>query len=356
MPDSIFLGTRGINLNTSWKQFATQALELCQLEILGGLTAAPGPDGRMVEGGPARSELAAVVQRRLASLKPTTKRGPRDFQRGASIRTDEIQRTKALALRYRVNLRADKTPLDQIDIPGTFAYLREEATNERRVLAMHDALFDVHMSVPAPVPTPPQHNNLMFRLHQVRCVDETNPEWWGSDEIAIGGVAISPNGTSAQISEYSVGGGFDDGDTKNYSPPRVLHTFPLSGLSYPAVFSVAVALAEKDSGGFGSFLSSLWNEVKKKVSQIIAAAVTAITGISGPIATIISNVVTTVLGWLVDWLIGLFGDDVFPVRTVSIRLESRTAHFGGSDASATYTLSTAAYGGSYRVSYSWSLS
>lgn len=367
MPEAILFGTRQASLNPTWKQLAEQAKELCQLEIMSGLLAAPGADGQRVLGGPAKSEMATLVQQRLASLRTDTKRGPRDYKRMVSVNPTEVERIRNLALRYRVNLKSDQVPLHQIDIPATFSYLKKEVDSPRRLSAAHDAIFDIrlsdvqdrptaHPALPGPPPPPPPaHSKLHFRLHQVRCLDETNPEWWGSDEISFGGVAIPPNGITAPISELFVGGGFDDGDAKNYSPPRVMHTFSLQGLSYPAVFSVAIALAEKDCGGFATFLANLWAAVQGKVSEIIAKAIAAITGLPEAVTTIISNVVSIVLGWIVDWLIGLFGDDVFPVKTVTVRISSQGMHFAGSDTSSTYSVSTSAHGGSYRVSYSWQL-
>ena len=68
-------------------------------------------------------------------------------------------------------------------------------------------------------------DKLAFYITKVKCVDETNPEWWGHDEIAIAGMSTDEDGDVKKISEKYVGGGFDDGDTKHYRPHWKYHWF-----------------------------------------------------------------------------------------------------------------------------------
>ena len=53
----------------------------------------------------------------------------------------------------------------------------------------------------------------------MKCNDETNTEWPGSDEIAIGAITVDEDGDTNKIAETYVAGGFDDGDRKVYDRP-----------------------------------------------------------------------------------------------------------------------------------------
>jgi len=49
---------------------------------------------------------------------------------------------------------------------------------------------------------------------QMKCLDESNPEWWGSDEIVTFWAIVADDQVwSKNTGEY---GGFDDGDVKSY--------------------------------------------------------------------------------------------------------------------------------------------
>ncbi len=95
------------------------------------------------------------------------------------------------------------------------------------------------------------NKGLRFRVNQVRCIDETDPEIFGKDRIAMGGTATDDRERTTVINQFTVGD-FDDGDQVSY-PPKVLKTFDLSGGNYPKTFFVVLALAEKDAGASATF-------------------------------------------------------------------------------------------------------
>lgn len=194
-------------------------------------------------------------------------------------------------------------------------------------------------------------------LHKVRCVDETNPEWGGDDEIALGGTTIDETGDAKKVGEFMVRDDFDDNEQKVYSPAKVFTWFNLlEGTEWPKNYFVTFVLAEKDMGGLAEFLNKLLDKVKTEVVAAISAAIGGAIGASGgPIGAIIGAVVGWVVGWVFDWLKSWWSDDVFSPKTVSVSIPSRNATWGGAKQSAQRTLRFVGYGGTYDVTYSWYL-
>lgn len=207
-------------------------------------------------------------------------------------------------------------------------------------------------------------DKLGFYITRIKCVDETNPELWGSDEIAIAGVSVDEDGDSKKISENYVGGGFDDGDQKNYSPHWQYHWFGMQeGKYWPKAYKIALVLAEKDNGGLSNFLNTIWEKVSEKVKEAIAKAITgALSGYVGPaIAAAIGQAVAWIVDKLVGWIINSFKDDIFPVFTASCTVPSFNARWNysnGTWGSPTSDLRTAhfyGHGGHYIVDYYWKM-
>lgn len=207
-------------------------------------------------------------------------------------------------------------------------------------------------------------DKLGFYVTRVKCVDETNPEFWGSDEIAIAGVSVDEDGDSKKISERYVGGGFDDGDEKSYSPNWNYHWFSMQeGKYWPKAYKVALILAEKDNGGLSNALNTVWEKVSEKVKEAIAKAVTgALSGYVGPaIAAAIGQAVAWIVDELLGWLIKVFKDDIFPIFTASCNVPSFNARWNypngtwGSPTSDVRTAHFYGHGGHYIVDYYWKL-
>lgn len=210
---------------------------------------------------------------------------------------------------------------------------------------------------------------LRFRVHEVKCVDETNPEWWGSDEITMGGVAVSETGTATALGEHYVGGGFDDGDRKVFNPPYLMHEFNMSGGTFPKTYAVTVALAERDNGGMSEFIRKLYEAIKGQLTTILAslgaAAGAAIGGaiggtigttIAGPLGTIIGAVAGAIIGLLVGWLVSALKDDIFPPQGSSAFFYAPNGTFpGGALTSPRNSLHFRDHGGHYQITYDWQL-
>lgn len=112
-----------------------------------------------------------------------------------------------------------------------------------------------------PAAAAPQLTKLEFRLHKVKCLDETGGffgEHAGNDEMDLGGSAIDETGDTHNIPKFRVGSNFDDGEQVTFSPPRRFTTFDLTeGTVFPKSYFVTMVLAEVDQGGLTEFQQSL---------------------------------------------------------------------------------------------------
>jgi hypothetical protein len=204
-------------------------------------------------------------------------------------------------------------------------------------------------------------NKMGFWITQVKCVDETNPEWWGSDEIALAGITVDETGDTLKVPEKYIGGGFDDGNSKSYSNWRY-HWFNLNeGSVWPKTYSVTLFLAEKDHGGLSKVLNSVWEKVRDKVKEAVAKAVGgALSSLVGPaIANAIGQAVAWIVNALVGWIINAFKDDIFPPYTARVTTPSMSARWHypngkwGNPSSGIRTAHFYGHGGHYSVQYYW---
>lgn len=206
-------------------------------------------------------------------------------------------------------------------------------------------------------------SNMGLWITEVKCVDETNPEWWGSDEIALAGIETDEDGDTRPINEVYIGGGFDDGDRKTYPNWRYT-TFNMNeGNYWPKKYLVAFILAEKDHGGLQAFLDRVWKSVRDQVKAAIAKAIGA--GLSAYLGPVIANAIGAAVAWIVDvfvgWLINLFGDDIFPIQTVSVTTPSKSARWyypngqWGNPSSGIRVANFYGHGGHYQVKYYWKI-
>lgn len=200
-----------------------------------------------------------------------------------------------------------------------------------------------------------------FWITRIKCVDETNPEWWGHDEIALAGISVDETGDTKKIGERYIGGGFDDGDSKSYNNWRY-HMFGLrEGQYWPKTYSVTMLLAEKDNGGLSNFLNTVWQHVRVQVKAAIEKAVTgALTSYLGPvIAAAIGKAVAWIIDILVGWIIGWWKDDLFPPFTARVTTPSMSARWHypngswGNPSSGIRTAHFYGHGGHYYAHYYW---
>ena len=220
-----------------------------------------------------------------------------------------------------------------------------------------------------------QFKKLQLHLKKVKCLEETD-EISASDEISMGGFAVDPDGDTRKIPQFVVSTDFDEGESVGYSGKGKLFAEwnLIDGTAdnpWPLLYAAGVAMAEKDDGGFGQFLTDLWEVVCKEVEAAIVAGVAgvgaaigaAIGGGIGAIVGGIGGIVGALVGLLIGWIISLFDnpDDVVAVKHLDLSLASALGSYydwAGLTKSSpdTFTVDFNGDGGRYRTWFSYSVS
>ncbi|WP_337185356.1 hypothetical protein [Phenylobacterium sp.] len=178
-----------------------------------------------------------------------------------------------------------------------------------------------------------KYKKLGLFLNSVHCLEETD-EWSASDEIAMGGTATAPDGTTRKIPEFMVSNDFDAGEKKVYGGRgRLLHEWSIfTNSNWPHVYSAVLVMAEKDEGGFGKFLQELWDKVGAEVKKAIAGAVGSAIGAAlgsffGPLGAGLGAAVGWLVGLLVDWILSWFKDDLIAMKVIQLSLGAATKSY-----------------------------
>lgn len=195
---------------------------------------------------------------------------------------------------------------------------------------------------------------LELRLHQVKCLEETNEVF--KDEISLGGTAVDESGDADKISSFRVKS-FHTGGVQTYTPPRRLVWFNLTEgpVKFPKSYFVTLVLAEVDGGGFADFVDRLLDKVRDRILSIFEDVINAKLGtLGGPIGELISKVVAIVATKIFDFLTGLWKDDIFRPFTVQTTVSSTTGRWlGGRSDSPERTVTFRGHGGKYQLVYDW---
>lgn len=191
---------------------------------------------------------------------------------------------------------------------------------------------------------------LNLRIHRVKCIDETGGAWRegiGNDEIVLGGFSIAQNGDTTKIPTISIYPHFDSGDVKTFNPPKVFHTFNL-GNSFPKEFGVGLVLIEKDNGGSDSAIVKIAERAKELISQNLPAA-------GGVLGIVLGIVLSPLVNWVSNKIIGGIEDDLFPPHLVSVKIPGANFTWAGAMDSAEKTIRFNGHGGTYDLTYDWQL-
>ena len=155
---------------------------------------------------------------------------------------------------------------------------------------------------PEPPKPPPNQYELTFQ--KLYCVDESDPEWWGSDEpyVVFGVITeeMAESGTSAQAYATPVYEDVDDGDTRPGSGDEGLRLFGFTG---PRAIASSVLISatcfEHDLGD----VSDTTDAVRAALTAVATKAAAA----GGYVGWIVAGV--AVLGIGVSYLVDLIGAD-----------------------------------------------
>jgi hypothetical protein len=199
-----------------------------------------------------------------------------------------------------------------------------------------------------------------FRVHAVKCVDETGgglAERVGNDEIFLGGFGIDANGQTVKVGSTEVYAHFDDGDVKKFAPPRRFVTLDLNGRGSGSV-TVGLLLVEKDGGGMGTALEKLYAKVveelnREKQEESGRRGVASLTG--AEVAALWAAIKPLIVAYVREKIVSAFNDDPFPLQSVSVTVGAN-GMFDGGRTTAPATVDFRGHDGIYRMTYDLELS
>lgn len=289
-------------------------------------------------------ELTAAISRARPYLALDAVGRKRQFGQLAAV---DLHAATAIAAQVRA-----------LPVPDAMRFARADLDHLAANPARYLGGVTAPVTAPAgPVTAPQALDRLELRVRAVKCVDETNPEWAGNDEILLGGTAIDESGNSKVIAPFLVGANFDDGETKTYAPPRLFTRFNLAGGGnvWPKTYYVTLLVAEEDNGGLPEFLQELIVQIKAKLDEVIGDLVgSTIPVVSSEIAAVLAAVATAIFDAFVAWIIELWGDDLFPAFTGYAKIKGLKHTFAsGTHTSSEKTFTTTAHGGTYQVWFDW---
>jgi hypothetical protein len=245
------------------------------------------------------------------------------------------------------------------------------------------------LSAPGGIIVKPRHPSVLeLRLREIRCIDETDGflgSELGVDEIALGVIRLDPDAEVVNLGPLNItgpGGGFfpfeaNQNNRRVYDPPQVLASWNASDdsvvmlngqpmvfdgqqvkVGWPRTYGATLVLAEIDNGGFPESLRGLVDQARTyimtqvvvKVAQATADKVGDVAG--GAIGSVAGSLVSSAAEWIlsefIDFLIGIWQDDVFPAVTPrTVRTDPTSTNAG----SGMYWVK--AHGGKYEIYFDW---
>jgi hypothetical protein len=208
------------------------------------------------------------------------------------------------------------------------------------------------------------NNQISLRIHSVKCIDETGGKWAekvGNDEIAMAGFGIDANSDTFPVSRFSVYSNFDDGDVKNYAPPRNFITLNLgNNNAFTKTCVVGFLLAEEDGAGdFSSKATAIYEKVREEVTkqkqELTAKGGAA--GIAGITAAMVWEFSRNVVyPWVKAKILNAMKDDIFPPADTTVMIPAADFTWSGSRISPPAEIEFRGHEGIYLVTYDWELS
>jgi hypothetical protein len=327
--------------------------------------------------------LEHVLVQRLQALPASNRQRAAD-QLMPSVRADAANRAKQYGELAKVDL-CSTTP-----IAVQAARLDTDLTLSAEALLASAGATTTSVASQSPpkgsataLSAAPTFKTLQVRLRTVKCWDETDGEWPGSDTILLGGIAHEPDGGTVRIAPFHVkhtkdAPGFDDDEVVDYNPPKVLASFDLAAdntfvdknktlpVTWPRTYGYTFLLAEEDHGGFSGFVTNLYQAVQvkaqEKIVKLVKDGITKETGekFGDVVGKIVQDVTGKVLADILKLLKDVEADDIFPPVNQTITLPHRTRDFNGVPMGPKRTrnpnrLVISGHGGVYHVYFAWQL-
>ncbi|MCA1816765.1 MAG: twin-arginine translocation signal domain-containing protein [Acidobacteria bacterium] len=173
-----------------------------------------------------------------------------------------------------------------------------------------------------------QFKHIQFLIQRMRCLEQSGGTFEGSNEIALGGVAVGATGVVHKIKlPFHLEGVHTGGNFELPPQNQLFFTFDVAGEGFPRDYVATVLMTELDDGGFGDFLKSLWEDVSDFVTSALADIVVG-TSVGQAIGSIIpgfGTIIGAVIGAIIGWLVDLFHNEDDMVGTQTATLEMHGA-------------------------------
>src|SRR5215467_12537559 len=113
---------------------------------------------------------------------------------------------------------------------------------------------------------------LSLQLVRVKAVDETGgsiAERVGNDEIWLAGFAVDATGETHKLTPFEIYAHFDDGDIKEFRPPKTIFKLKVpGGGTFPKSCVATLLLAEKDSGDLTALAQEAFDKVTTDMEEM----------------------------------------------------------------------------------------
>ena len=211
-------------------------------------------------------------------------------------------KTRAFSTRYLM-LRQDR-PIDDAEFSGILVRANQLQGFTRGVLASHGGDCCCCCGKPTDPQPPVERDNYGLTYSHLYCVDESNPEWAGSDEpyvvFATITEAMALAGTPAFSARSPIYEDVDDGDRRPSSGEenRILYG-PVAPRPIDSPFVTAATCFEHDNGDA--------DEMMKGLRSSLTTVATTAAGIGGPAGWIVAGVAG--IGVAITFLVDLWADD-----------------------------------------------
>ncbi len=187
----------------------------------------------------------------------------------------------------------------------------------------------------------PAFNRLDLVLRKVHCVDETDPESPGDDDMVIGGLLVGASGNTNSANSLA-SGHYDDGDVTNHGA-YPFGTYSLNTTSgYPKVFYCVLQLIEVDTDEADA--ARALTDVMKLVGTLVSSVNPAV----GALVVAVAEAVQIFTGWLID-------DDPFYPFGITLNLNNANKFGADGRSSNWHTGNISDHDGTYRIGFYWQL-
>jgi len=201
-----------------------------------------------------------------------------------------------------------------------------------------------------------------LKLVRVKCVDETGgsfAERFGNDEIWLAGNAVDATATVVQLKPFEVYPHFDDGDIKEFTPPKTIFTLKVPGGGiFPKTCVATLILAEKDSGDLTQLAQDAFDKATKDMKEMKDEMAMGEGDEPPPDFwdKLKDQARDWAYGYIKDRIAAGLNDDVFPAQIAELSITSDDFRWGdGTKLSPETTVEFRDHGGVYYLVYYWEI-